>query len=282
VVFLARDRKHSRAVAIKVISPELALAVHTERFLREIKIAARLTHPHILPLYDSDTADGILYYVMPYAESESLYNRLQRERQLPISDALRITRQVASALSYAHERDVLHRDIKPDNILLVAEQAVVADFGLARAILSSGTAKLTQTGVAVGTPTYMSPEQARGSRDLDGRSDIYSLACVTYEMIAGHPPFVAESAQEVRAQHVLDPMPTLRAARPDVPGVVERAVTKALAKRPADRFATADEFADALTNEPAAASPVRRAGGAWSLRRVLRLSLGWARQRPSD
>jgi serine/threonine-protein kinase len=278
VVYLARDRKHGRAVAIKVISPDLTAAVDTERFLREIQIAARLTPPHILPLHDSGTADGLLFYLMPYAEGESLRRRLQRERQLPLPDALRITREVASALSYAHQHDILHRDIKPDNILLVAQQAVVADFGLARAISSAGTTKLTQTGVAVGTPTYMSPEQARGSRDLDGRSDLYTLACVTYEMLVGRPPFVAESPLEVRAQHLHDPMPTLRAARADVPEAVERAVRKALATSPADRFATVAEYAAALSNESAASSPVRRSGDVRSLWHTLRRALERARR----
>lgn len=282
VVYLARDRRHSRAVAIKIVSPDLAQSVHAERFLREIQISGRLIHPHILPLYDSGAAGDILYYVMPYADGESLRDRLQRERQLPVPDALRITREVASALSYAHQHDVLHRDIKPDNILLVAEHAIVADFGLARAITTAGTTRLTQTGVAVGTPTYMSPEQARGSRDLDGRSDVYNLACVTYEMIAGHPPFTAGSAQEVRAQHVHDPVPTLRAARPDVPEGVERAVRKALAKSPADRFATAADFAEGLSSEPAAVSPDRGSGGVGSLWRALRLTLGRARRPPAD
>lgn len=277
VVYLARDSKHGRAVAIKVVSPELAQAVDTERFLREIEIAARLTHPHILPLHDSGTADGLLFYIMPYAEGESLRHRLQREGQLPVADALRITQEVASALSYAHQHDVLHRDIKPDNILLVAQQAVVADFGLARAISSAGITTLTQTGAAVGTPTYMSPEQARGSRDLDGRSDLYTLACVTYEMLAGHPPYMAENALEVRAQQARDPAPTLRAARADVPQAVERAVKKALAKTPADRFATVAAFAEALSNEPAAAARDLD-GGVRSLWRALGRTLERARR----
>ena len=253
VVYLARDRKHGRAVAIKVLSSEIAAGVDTERFLREITIAARLNHPHILPLHDSGAADGLLFYIMPYAEGESLRHRLERERQLPILYALAITREVASALTFAHQHDVLHRDIKPDNILLVAGHAVVADFGLARAISSAGTINLTQAGVAVGTPTYMSPEQARGSRDLDGRSDLYTLACVTYEMLAGHPPFAAESAEEVRMEHVRDPVPALRAARADLPEAVERAVRKALALSPADRFATVGEYAEALSTDLASA-----------------------------
>jgi serine/threonine-protein kinase len=199
-----------------------------------------------------------------------------------VPDALRITREVASALTYAHQHDVLHRDIKPDNILLVAEHAMVADFGLARAITSADTNKLTQTGVAVGTPTYMSPEQARGSRDLDGRSDVYNLACVTYEMLAGHPPFPAGSAQEVRAHHVHDPVPMLRAARPDVPDAAERAVRKALAKSPADRFATAAQFAEALSHAPSVAPAGGESGGARSLWRALRLTLQRARRPPPD
>ncbi len=188
-VYLAEDRKHKRKVAVKVLRPELAAALGPERFLREIEIAANLTHPHILPLHDSGDADGFLYYVMPYVEGESLRDRIHREKQLPIEDARKIASDVATALSFAHGHDVVHRGIKPENILLEAGIAVVADFGIAKAIHAARGDKLTETGTSVGTPTYMSPEQAAGTSDLDGRSDIYSLGCVLYEMLAGEPPF---------------------------------------------------------------------------------------------
>src|SRR5436309_13768341 len=189
-VYLAQDRKHHRQVAIKVLKPELAAALGQERFLREIDTAARLNHPHILPLHDSGEAEGFLFYVMPYVEGESLRDRLTRERQLPLGDALQITREVADALSYAHSHDVVHRDVKPENILLSGGHAVVVDFGIGRAITAAGGDRLTESGISVGTPAYMSPEQATGDTQLDGRSDLYSLACVLYEMLAGHPPFL--------------------------------------------------------------------------------------------
>src|SRR5437773_2174459 len=198
-VYLARDLRHGRPVAIKVLRPEIAAALGPERFLREIEMAARLTHPHILPLHDSGQAGGALYYVMPYIEGESLRDRLEREGPLPLEDALRITREVASALSYAHSHDVVHRDIKPENILLSGGEAVVADFGIARAITRAAGSGLTETGIPVGTPAYMSPEQASGGGLVDGRSDIYSLGCVLYEMLAGEPPYTGASAQVVTA-----------------------------------------------------------------------------------
>src|SRR6059036_530247 len=255
VVFLAQDLKHRRAVAIKVLRPELAMALGAERFLGEIETVAGLAHPHILPLYDSGEAAGFLYYVMPYVEGESLRERLTREKQLPLEDALRIVGEVATALSYAHSRGVVHRDIKPENILLEAGQAVVSDFGIARAITAAGGERLTQTGVTVGTPGYMSPEQAAGERELDGRSDVYSLACVLYEMLAGNPPFMGSSPQAILARQSLEPVPRLRTLRDTVPEGVEHAIEQALAKTPADRFATATQFAEALER---AAS--RRAG----------------------
>src|SRR5881227_369957 len=199
-VYLAQDRKHHRQVAIKVLKPELAAALGPERFLREIDTAARLNHPHILPLHDSGQAGGFLYYVMHYIEGESLRDRLEREGPLPLEDALRITRDVTSALSYAHSHDVVHRDIKPENILLSGGEAVVADFGIARALTAAGGDNLTTIGLAVGTPTYMSPEQAAGVAQLDGRSDIYSLGCVLYEMLAGEPPFTGPTAQAIIAR----------------------------------------------------------------------------------
>ena len=270
-VYLARDLKHDRAVAIKVLHPELAGAIGVERFLREIKLAARLQHPHILPLHDSGEAEGFLYYVMPYVEGESLRHRLVREKQFPLEDALRIAREVADALSYAHSHGVMHRDIKPENILVSGGVAVVADFGIARAITAAAGETLTETGIAVGTPAYMSPEQAAGERQLDGRSDIYSLGCVLYEMLAGHPPFLGATAQEVLARHTLDPVPPLRTARGAVSEAVERAVMKALAKAPADRFATGQEFIAALTSGLAPTRTRRRPA-----RRTVALTAGTA------
>jgi serine/threonine-protein kinase len=234
---------------LKVLLPELASVTQAGRFVREIEIAAQLTHPRIVPLYDSGEAAGLSYYVMPYVDGPSLRDRLQAEGRLEIAEAVRIASDVAKALDFAHQHGVVHRDIKPDNILLLGDEALVTDFGIARAIAAAGGTKLTQSGMTIGTPPYMSPEQARGRGDVDGRSDLYSLACVVYEMLAGHPPFTAESPQELLARHAFDPVPTLRAARPDVPALLERAVLKALAKAPADRFATVALFAHALTTE---------------------------------
>jgi TolB-like protein/tRNA A-37 threonylcarbamoyl transferase component Bud32/Tfp pilus assembly protein PilF len=268
VVYLAHDRKHDRRVALKVLLPELAQSVRTERFLREIQIAAKLHHSHILMLIDSGATDGFLYYVMPFVEGESLRDRLQREKQIPVADALQIAREVADALSYAHQHDVVHRDIKPENILLQAGHAVVADFGIARALSEARGQTVTQTGIAVGTPVYMSPEQGGGSKALDGRSDVYSLACVLYEMLAGQPPFTGESAQEILAHHALDPVPRLRKRRPDVTADVEDVILHALAKRPVERLGTAAEFAAALA-VPGTARPgamgrrVRRTRRLW-------------------
>ena len=188
-VYLAEDLKHERQVAVKVLNPELAAVLGAERFLREVKITARLDHPHILPLLDSGAAEGFLYYVMPYVEGESLRDRMDREGQLPLEDALQVTWEVADGLSYAHSHDVVHRDIKPENIMLSGGHARIADFGIARAITAAGGDSLTQTGMAIGTPVYMSPEQAAGEDRVDGRSDVYSLGCVLYEMLAGEPPF---------------------------------------------------------------------------------------------
>jgi len=246
-VFLATDLKHQREVALKVLHPELALALGSARFLREIATVAQFKHPHILPLHDSGDADGLLYYVMPFIEGESLRQRLERERQLPLEDALRITREVADALGYAHGLGVVHRDVKPENILFEAGHAIVADFGIARAVSSAGGAKLTETGLAVGTPAYMSPEQAAGDPALDSRSDIYSLACVLYEMLGGAPPFTGPTPQAVLASQIADPVPQLRALRPTVPPGVERALERALAKAAGERYATAEEFVQHLT-----------------------------------
>jgi len=247
VVFLAQDLKHDRSVAIKVLHPELAAAVGAERFLREIQLAARLQHPHIVALHDSGETDGLLYFVMPYVEGESLRDRLEREPQLPVPEALRVAGDVAQALTYAHALGVVHRDIKPENILLENGHALVADFGIARAISAAGSERLTETGIALGTPAYMSPEQGAEDGVVDGRSDLYALGCVAYEMLVGAPPFTGPTAQAILARHAVDPVAPIRTVRDTVPPGVERAVLKALAKVPADRHAGATEFAQELT-----------------------------------
>jgi serine/threonine-protein kinase len=257
-VFLAEDRKHRRRVAIKVMRPEAAEALGGERFLREIEIAARLTHPHILPLHDSGEIDGLLYYVMPFVEGESLRDLLTRERQLPLDDALRITREAASALAYAHAHGVVHRDIKPENILLSAGHAVISDFGIARAVSAAAADRLTRTGIALGTAAYMSPEQASGERDIDGRSDIYSLGCVLYEMIAGEPPFSSPNVQAMIARRLSGPAPSLAGLRDAMPERLEWAVQKALARVPADRFSTAEQFTAAISEPTLSESAASR------------------------
>ena len=251
-VYLARDTKHDRLVALKMLRPEIAAAIGTERFLREIEITSRLAHPHIVPLYDSGIVPpGVTYsgpyYAMPYVQGESLRARLQREAQLPISEALGIARQVADALDHAHQHHIVHRDIKPENILLAGSHAMVADFGIARALEAAGGERLTATGLAVGSPFYASPEQGAGdSTRTDRRSDVYSLGCVVFEMLSGQPPFTGRTAQAILARHAVDPVPPLRSVRPTVPASVERVVSKALAKVPADRWGTPGEFARAL------------------------------------
>jgi serine/threonine-protein kinase len=245
-VFLADDLRHGRQVAIKVLHPELAAVLGPERFLKEIEIAAGLTHPHILPLHDSGEADGLLYYVMPYVEGESLRDRLDRETQLSIEDTVSIASEVADALSYAHDRDVVHRDIKPANIMLSGGHALIADFGIARAVSEAGGTKLTETGLSLGTPHYMSPEQASGSLDVDGRSDVYALGCVTYEMVVGEPPHSGPNAQAIIAKVLTQPVPSLREGRETVTPAMDAAVHKALARLPADRFASAKAFGEAL------------------------------------
>jgi tetratricopeptide (TPR) repeat protein len=266
-VYVARDVRHHRHVAIKVLKPEIAGALGPERFLREINIAAGLTHPHILPLHDSGEADGFLYYVMPFIEGESLRDRLQRERQLALAEALHVTAEIADALGYAHGQRVVHRDIKPENILLGTGHALVADFGIARAITAAGGDRFTETGITLGTPPYMSPEQTAGEAQLDGRSDIYSLACVCYEMLAGEPPFTGPTIQSiVHQQLVAQPSPVTH-RRPDVPPGVEQALARALAKVPADRFATASEFAAALAAPGDARSRAHQRDPARSRRR---------------
>ena len=244
-VHVAEDVKHGRKVAIKVIRPELTESIGARRFLREIELLARLTHPNILPLLDSGEAEGQLYYVMPFLEGESLRARLDRERQLPIEEAIRLLEEIADALAYAHDQGIIHRDIKPENILLSAGHAVVSDFGIAHVVRGGGE-ELTQTGIAIGTPHYMSPEQASGDRLLDPRSDIYSLGCVAYEMLGGEPPFTGATPRVVISRHSMDPVPPLRTLRPTVSAELERAVQTALAKVPTDRYATAKQFASAI------------------------------------
>jgi hypothetical protein len=246
VVFLADDLRYGRQVALKVLRPEIAAALGGERFLREIRIAARLQHQHILGLYDSGEVDGVLYYTMPYVEGDSLRDRLARERQLPLPEALRIAGQVADALAYAHHHKIVHRDIKPGNILLAGSDAVVADFGIAHAVAEAGSEELTKSGMAVGTPAYMSPEQASGDTHVDGRADIYALGCVLYEMLAGEPPFSGRTPQAVLARQLHDQPPPVRVVRPSTPPAVQEVLERALAKVPADRYATAEEFGAAL------------------------------------
>jgi hypothetical protein len=246
-VFQAVDQRHNRDVAVKVLRPEVALCLGSQRFLREIEIAARLTHPHILPLHDSGEGSGVLYYVMPFVEGESLRERLARDGPLPLQDALRIAREVADALGYAHAHGVVHRDIKPGNILLESGHAVVADFGIARALSSVAGDDLTSTGLMVGTPVYMSPEQVSGS-SLDGRSDLYSLGCVLYEMLTGSPPFCGPNQQAVAALHVRERPISLEVVLPWTPPAIIHAVSKVLEKDPDDRFPTAEKFVDALTS----------------------------------
>jgi eukaryotic-like serine/threonine-protein kinase len=245
-LYLAREVSNNQLVAIKVMHPAVANALGTERFLREIEIAASLSHPLIVPLQHSGNAGGVLYYVMPYVEGESLYQRLERERQLPLDAALQITHDVAEAMGYAHSQGFLHRDIKPENILLAGGRALVADFGLARAIGAADHEKLTETGIRVGTVFYMSPEQLRGQRDLDQRADIYSLGCILYEMLTGEPPYAGRVINQVVVRIVREPIPSARRLCPAVPPAVDQAISKALAKAAADRFATMHDFAAAL------------------------------------
>jgi serine/threonine-protein kinase len=255
-VYLADDLKHRRKVAIKVLRPELASSIGTDRFLREIQTAARLNHPHILPLYDSGAAGEILYYVMPFVRGESLRQKLTREKQLGIDDALTIARHVASALALAHAEGIIHRDIKPENILLHEGEAMVADFGIALATHDAPRGRLTETGLLIGTPDYMSPEQAAGEMVLDARSDVYSLGCVLYEMLAGQPPHHGPTPQAMIARRLTDPVLPVRRVRSAVPAQVERALMKALATDPGDRLASAAAFAEALSERDAPAPAV--------------------------
>jgi eukaryotic-like serine/threonine-protein kinase len=247
-VYLAEDLKHRRRVALKVLKPELAAVLGAERFVQEITTTAALQHPHILPLFDSGEADGSLFYVMPFIDGETLRTRLDRETQLSVDEAVRITTDVADALHYAHTRGVIHRDIKPENILLANGRPVVADFGIALALSAAAGGRMTETGLSLGTPHYMSPEQATAEKEISARSDVYSLASVCYEMLAGQPPHLGGSAQQIIMKIIAEPAEPVTRYRKSVPRNVAAALTVALEKLPADRFGTAREFAEALAN----------------------------------
>jgi serine/threonine-protein kinase len=256
-VYLARDLRHDRRVALKLLRPELASVLGPERFLSEIKVTANLQHPHLLPLFDSGEVEGQLFYVMPYVEGETLRHRLERERQLPVEEAVRVGAAVASALDYAHRHGVIHRDLKPENILLHEGEPLVTDFGIALAVSVAGGERVTQTGLSLGTPQYMSPEQATGDRQIDARSDIYSLGAVVYEMLTGEPPHIGATVQAVIARVLTERPHSVRVQRPSVPPHLDAAVQKALEKLPADRFASAGELGEALTGE----RPIATNGG---------------------
>src|SRR5690242_5886993 len=245
-VYLALDLKHHRRVALKVLNPELGAVLGPERFLAEIEVTANLQHPNLLPLFDSGEVDGLLFYVMPFVEGESLRARLEREKQLPVDEAVRMATAIAGALDYAHRRHVIHRDLKPENILLQEGQPLIADFGIALAVSNAGGARITQTGLSLGTPQYMSPEQATGDRAVDGRTDIYSLGAMLYEMLVGDPPHSASTSQAIIAKVLTDRPRSVRTSRASVPAHVSAAVERALEKLPADRFATAHELSEAL------------------------------------
>jgi Tol biopolymer transport system component/predicted Ser/Thr protein kinase len=294
-VYLAQDVKHHRKVALKVLRPELAAVIGAERFLKEIEVTANLQHPHILPLHDSGEAGSFLYYVMPYVDGETLRDKLRREKQFGVEEAVEITRNVAAALDYAHRKGVIHRDIKPENVLLHDGQPLIADFGIALAVSHAGGSRLTETGLSVGTPHYMSPEQAMGDRELDARSDVYSLGAMLYEMLAGDPPYTGSTAQAIVAKVITEKAPPVTAARDTVPSHVAAAISKALNKLPADRFATAAQFADALATPgfvdatAQAASPIPSRRTVWTpfgigmtaVAAVLAVVCAWALFRPS-
>ena len=261
--YLAKDLKHVRSVAVKVLEPELTAAVGKERFLTEIRTTANLTHPHILPLFDSGEAEGILYYVMPFVKGESLRARLDREKQLPLEEALQIAREVAGALAHAHAEGVIHRDVKPANLLLEGGHAVLADFGVAQALSHGPESRLTKAGVSIGTPMYMSPEQATGDPGLDGRSDQYALGCVVYEILTGNPPFTGPTAQAVIAKHRDERPPPLELARPEASEEVVEIVERALAKLPADRFVSTEQMTQALAHTLSTGSVRHPTGKGW-------------------
>ncbi|MGZ8458044.1 MAG: serine/threonine-protein kinase, partial [Gemmatirosa sp.] len=259
-VHLARDLRHDRRVAIKVLREDVAAAVGAERFLAEIRVTASLQHPHVLPLFDSGSADGLLWFAMPFVDGETLRARLAREGALPVADAVRIAREIADALDHAHARGIVHRDVKPENVLLRDGHALVADFGIALALEHAGGERITRTGLALGTPQYMAPEQAAGARALDARVDVYALGAVLHEMLAGESPFAAPTRQAVVLRLLHEPPPALTTRRPDVASYVDAAVRRALAKRPEDRFPCVAAFAAALVvplDDPAPATPVR-------------------------
>ncbi len=246
-VYLAYDVRHDRRVALKLLKPELSAVIGAERFLAEIRTTANLQHPHILSLFDSGTVDGMVFYVMPFVDGETLRDRLTRDRQLPVDDAVRIATEVADALQYAHTQGVIHRDIKPENILLQGGHALVADFGIALAASNTAGGRITETGMSLGTPTYMSPEQAMGERTLDARTDVYALGCVLYEMLVGEPPFTGATAQQIVARVMTEDPRSITGQRKTVPPAVDAAVAAALSKLPADRPASAAAFAAMLT-----------------------------------
>src|SRR5688572_15419136 len=291
-VYLAEDLKHKRKVALKVLKPELAAVLGADRFVQEITTTASLQHPHILPLFDSGTADGFLYYVMPFIEGETLRDKLNRETQLGVDEAVRIAREVADALDYAHGKGIIHRDIKPENILIQNGRPMVADFGIALAVSAAAGGRMTETGLSLGTPHYMSPEQATADKEITGRSDVYSLASVLYEMLAGQPPHLGGSAQQIIMKIIAEPPQPVTALRKSVPPHVAAALARALEKLPADRFESAKAFADALANPlftgmraSAVGAAVRRPGGRWwtllpwatSVIALLAAMFGWLR-----
>ncbi len=297
LVYLAHDVKHERKVAMKVLRPELAAVIGAERFLQEIKVTANLQHSHILPLYDSGAADSFLYYVMPYVEGETLRAKLEREKQLGVDDAIALTRAIAGALEYAHKQGIIHRDIKPENILMRDSDPLIADFGIALALSHAGGSRLTETGLSIGTPHYMSPEQAMGDRELDARSDVYSLGAMLYEMLAGDPPYTGSTAQAIVAKVITEKAPLVTTVRDTVPSHVGAAIARSLNKLPADRFPSAHAFSEALVRpDPAALtatqpgsptpsargrSPIAWAG--WAVAAVALVLAGWlALQQPPE
>ena len=294
-VYLATDLKHARNVALKVLKPELAAVVGAERFLAEIKTTANLTHPHILPLHDSGEADGFLFYVMPYVEGDTLRDRIDREKQLPVDDAAHIATDMAEALDYAHRQGVIHRDIKPANVLMLEGKPVISDFGIALAVGAAGGGRLTETGLSLGTPHYMSPEQAMGDQNVGPQTDTYALGCVLYEMLVGEPPFTGPNAQAVLGQIITSEAISATEKRASIPSNVDAAIRKALEKLPADRFSSAQDFVKALGDEHFRYGELATAGtsaavGPWkrltvattSLAALLALTLGWVLLRPQS